>query len=262
MKMTIQPGRYIEADSPLHRLDPRGKLVAMILYLFIIILTSSLYLLLAVAAVSVTVILLTRIPFRAYARSLRPLRYLILFIFLFPIIFHDDTLISGVIQGTLTAGRMVLFVLFTAILTFTTRQTRLTQALEWLLKPFRRLGVSPEKWSLMMNLALRFIPTIVEEAQIVLKAQASRGVDFAEQSWRKKASSLLTLLVPVTTNTFRRAQELTESMEARGFVPGMPRSNFYELVWSRRDTWFVLGFVFFLCLMIVWRFYFSMIFGI
>jgi len=254
MRMTMPLGRYVDTDSPVHRLDPRAKLIAMLLYAAVVLMISSLRGLLLTALASAAVMALTRVPFKVYLRSLKPLRWLIVFIFLFPILFQQGWP-DGIVQGTVTAGRMVLFIVFTAILTFTTRQSQLIQALEWLLKPFRRFGVSPEKWSLMMNLALRFIPTIVEEAKLILKAQASRGVDFAERSWREKASALITLLIPVTANTFRRAQELTDSMEARGFVPGMPRTHFHELVWNGRDTVFLLGCVLFMALMFMLRFW-------
>jgi len=253
MKMTIPLGRYIETDSPLHKLDPRAKVIAMFLYLAIILMMSSLYWLAITAVLTVVVLGLTRIPYQVFIRSLKPLRFLIMFIFVFPIIFHEHDIMDGVVQGTLMAGRMTLFILFTAILTYTTQTARLTQGLECLLQPFRRLGVSPEKWSLMINLALRFIPTIIEEAKVVLKAQASRGVDFAERSWRAKASALIPLLVPITVNTFRRAQDLTDSMEARGFVPGMPRTSYYELVWKGQDTWFIAGCSLFLLCSLAWR---------
>lgn len=253
MHRSIKLGRYIAAESPIHRLDPRAKIIAMILYFAMILTIHSLVGLAVLAAGSLLIIGMTRIPFKAYLRTLRPLRYLIAFIFLFPVLFGEHDLAANLVQGTVAAGRMTLFILFSAVLTFTTPTARLIQGLERLLQPFRILGVSPEKWSMMINLALRFIPTIIDEAKIILKAQASRGADFAERSWKEKAKVLITLLVPVTAGTFRRAQELTDSMEARGFVPGMPRTSYHQLTWSRMDSGFVLCFAVVFMLALAWR---------
>lgn len=253
MRGAVRLGRYMDTGSWIHELDPRAKLIAMMLYFALIVSVNTLYALTATVAASLLVLYWTRIPYRLYWRTLRPLKYLIAFMFVFPIALGEGSFLQNTEQGVLAAGRMSLFVTFTALLTFTTDPSRLTQGVEALLAPLRRIGVSPEKWSLMLNLAIRFIPVILEEANIVMKAQASRGADFQERSWKAKAKVLLTLLVPITAGAFRRAQDLIDSMESRGYEPGRPRSSYTALVWSPADTGFIAGFALLLLLLIMFR---------
>lgn len=106
-----------------------------------------------------------------------------------------------------------------------------------------KIGISAERLTLMMSIALRFIPTILDETHKILKAQAARGADLKELAWKEKGKLLVSLLVPVTVSAFRRAEELVFSMEARGFIIGEPRSEYHKLVWCTRATGFVLSFV-------------------
>lgn len=249
MRGGFKLGRYVAGDSWVHRLDPRSKVIAMLLYFGAILLVDSVMALFALAAVSFPIMAATGIPLRVYVRTLKPLRFLIAFMFIIPILLEN----RGIAPGVLAAGRMTLFIMFTALLTFTTDTKRLIQGLESLLSPLRRLGADPGRWTFMLSVALRFIPSIVEEADVILKAQASRGADFQSQSWPNKAKSLVTLLVPVTASAFRRATDLIDAYASRGYRPGAPRTYFYTLAWTRQDTWFVIGSTAILLLTAAWQ---------
>lgn len=148
---------------------------------------------------------------------------------------------------------MILFIAFTAILTFTTTPERLTNGLESFFAPLRYVRMSPQKITLMISIALRFIPSIFEEAEKILKAQASRGFVLKERTLKEKASVLMTLLVPVSVGAFRRAGELVDSMESRGYQLGRPRSQYQQLLWVNKDTLFVLAFALLVGLMVYLR---------
>lgn len=246
-------GKYIDIDSIVHRLDPRSKIISMVLYLALIFLVDTWLEAALLVIVSIAVMSITRIPLSMYWKAVKPLRFLIVFIALFQMLFTEGETVywsagaitvsgEGIAAGAMTALRMSLFISFTSMLNFTTPPARLMRGLEQLLHPFRRIGLSPQRWTLMIQIALRFIPTLFAEAENILKAQASRGADIRELPLRKKAETLVALLVPVIVGALRRATELTEAMEIRGYRLGQPRTNFHLLTWRATDTWFITMF--------------------
>ncbi|WP_018759551.1 energy-coupling factor transporter transmembrane component T family protein [Paenibacillus terrigena] len=256
-------GRVIATDSWVHKLDPRAKMTCMLIFAVITVLLHSLVDFVAVTIVSQLILLSTRIKLTMFWKAVRPLRYLMLFIFLFqlflekgghlllswgPIQFYSE----GIITAVFTVWRMSLLVTFTALLTFTTTPAMLTQALEDMLKPLKIFRISPQAIALMLSIALRFIPTILEETERIVKAQASRGADLKDLPWKDKAKAMIALLVPVTVCAFRRAEELVNSMEARGYKLGEPRSKFFRLTWHRQDTYFLLIFIL-IGLFVIWQ---------
>ncbi|WP_058300836.1 energy-coupling factor transporter transmembrane component T family protein [Gorillibacterium timonense] len=240
-------GKYIETGSAVHRLDPRAKTLAMLLFMAAVFLVRSTVDLAVLAAFSIGVMAATRIPFITYVRTLKPLIFLMAFIFVFHVLFDTGgswyvdlgpvKFYSGGLQkGFMSVARMVLFVAFTAVLTLTTPPLLLTQGLESLMKPLSLFRISPRKVTLMLTTSLRFIPTVFEEANKILRAQASRGMDLVDQNVLQKAKLLISLLVPVTVGAIRRAAELVDSMEARGYRLHAPRSRFHKLTWGWGDT--------------------------
>ncbi|PPA84794.1 energy-coupling factor transporter transmembrane protein EcfT [Brevibacillus laterosporus] len=243
-------GRYIDTNSWLHHLDPRSKLLGMFLFVLLIMLTHSLLACVVVFLVATGIMASSRITFSFFVKAVKPLRFLILFLFLFQLFFINEghSLLSigpfsfyseGVRLACLTAWRMILLLSFTSLLTFTTKPLSLAKGVEGILQPFRFTGIAPEKLGLMISISLRFIPTIFEETQKITKAQASRGADLADLPWREKGKMLLSLLVPVTVSAFRRAEDLVYSMEARGYVLGAPRTPYETLKWKRNDSIFL-----------------------
>lgn len=262
MQSKLLIGRTIDTGSWVHSLDPRAKLTAMLLYAAAIIVLRSWTALAVTAIFSILFMLATRIPIKYYVKAARPLWILMLFILVVQCITVREgevwfrvgswpIYIEGISQGALSAARMALLVSFTALLTFTTTPGKLNQGLEGMLKPLKRIGISSERLTLMMSIALRFIPTILEETNKIMKAQAARGADLRDLPWKEKGRLLISLLVPVTVGAFRRAEELVVSMEARGYVVGEPRSEYHILRWSLRDTGFTMLYVL-LVIAVIW----------
>lgn len=247
-------GRYVAAESWVHRLDPRAKLIAMILFLLAVIMADGAVELGIISVFAIGVLLSSRIPLRRYLRAAKPLWPLMLFMFLFYVLFEEggDVLFQlgsfKVYSGALLFGiyavwRMLLLISFTSILTFTTTPIELTLGLEFVLAPLRFIGVSAQQWSMMISVALRFIPTIFQEADKILKAQASRGADYEDLKLREKGKLLVTLLVPVIVSAFRRAEDLVMAMESRGFVLDQKRTSLRQLTWTMKDTTFIGMFI-------------------
>ncbi|CAM4053030.1 energy-coupling factor transporter transmembrane component T [Cohnella lubricantis] len=253
MRARIVVGRYIETGSWVHSLDPRAKTTAVLLFMAAVFMTDSYAGIAVLLLFSLIYMKAAAIPLSMFARAIKPLLLIILFIFVFHLLFTAGgspivdlglfKLYAGGLQrGLVAASRMVLFVAFAALASFTTRPERLTQALGLLLKPLRYVGGSPDRMALMVSVSMRFIPTIFEEAERIWNAQVSRGLELRGRPMRQQARLILSLLVPVTAGAFRRALDLSESMEARGYRLGAPRSAYRRLTWQGKDTWFIVSF--------------------
>ncbi|TCZ76356.1 energy-coupling factor transporter transmembrane protein EcfT [Paenibacillus albiflavus] len=255
-------GRYIDTNSWIHKLDPRSKTIAMMLYVITIITSDSLYDVILISFVSFAIMLSTRIPLSTYLRAVRPLRFLILYIMIFHLLFTQSgqavftwgwihITSNGLWKGLFAGWRMAMMISFTAMLTFTTTPNRLTQGLESVLYPLKLFRVSPERITLMLQIALRFIPTIFSETHRIIKAQASRGADLKELPWKAKGKMIISLLLPVTVSAFRRADDLVNSMESRGYELGATRSKYHTLSWSNNDSLLLMIFILLIAL-IIW----------
>ncbi|MEK4291253.1 MULTISPECIES: energy-coupling factor transporter transmembrane component T family protein [Paenibacillus] len=247
-------GRSIETGSWVHKLDARAKITGMLLYVAVILFSRSWMAMAVLAIFSIAVMASTRIPLKYFLKAAKPLRYLMLFIFIVQVVSvktGEVVLTLGswsIYEGGLRLGafsviRMFFLITFTALLTFTTTPGKLNQGLEGILTPFKKLGLSPDRITLMISISLRFIPTILDESQIIMKAQASRGADLKELPLKEKGRMLVSLLVPIIASAFRRAQDLVYSMEARGFRMDAPRSRYHRLRWGKFDTVFIGMFV-------------------
>ncbi|WP_019420407.1 energy-coupling factor transporter transmembrane component T family protein [Paenibacillus sp. OSY-SE] len=263
MQAKMMIGRYVAADSWIHRLDPRAKLIAMVIYLVTVILAEQFTELAALTVFALLIMMSSRISLYRYFRASRPLWFIMAFMFIFYMLFDKsgNSLVNvaglnittgGVTYGAYAVWRMALLVTFTAILTFTTTPVDLNLGLERVFKPIKYAGGSPQQWSMMIGISLRFIPTIFEEADKVMKAQASRGADAQDLSFTQKGKMVMTLMVPVIVSAFRRAEELVQAMEARGYVLNAPRTSLRKLAWSGADHAFMALFIAMLLLVMWW----------
>jgi len=235
----ITLGQYVPGNSPVHRLDPRTKILGASLFIVLLFLAKGLPGYLAVTAFSVLVVGLSSIPLSYLLRGLRPLLFLLVLtvglqVFLTPgtPIWHWGPLVAtreGVSLGIFLSYRLVLLVFVTSLLTLTTSPIALTDGLERLLQPFKRLGVPAHELAMMMTIALRFIPTSLEEADKIMKAQMARGADFETGNPLQRARGLVPLLVPLFVGAFRRADELAMAMEARCYRGGEGRTRLKQL---------------------------------
>jgi energy-coupling factor transport system permease protein len=235
-------GQYLPVDSAIHRLDPRTKFAAVVAVMFVTLTVSNLLIYLLLLSWLGLLAVLARLPLGWVFRNLRSFLWLFLFTFLIHLFFtQGQTLpvvglgtVEGFWRGLFFCLRIAILVLSASLLTLTTSPLELTDGLERLLAPLKWLGLSPHALALMLVIALRFIPTFIEEANTIQKAQLARGATFSGNLIRR-ARSLVPLLVPLFLSAFRRADELAVAMEARNYRTDGPRTSFQQLRFSRSD---------------------------
>ncbi|WP_347489961.1 energy-coupling factor transporter transmembrane component T [Desulfoscipio sp. XC116] len=246
----VAMGQYLPACSPVHRLDPRAKLICVALAVPAVLLTSGLAALVLVSLWTLLTAALSEIKPGVYWRSLKPLWVLLLISFILQIFFTpgEPFIAVGFIkvsrEGLLLSGwllwRISMLLLVAAVLTFTATPLQLTAALEWLLAPLHRVRIPVRELAMMINLALRFVPTLFDEARQMLLAQRSRGADFAAGGIKERVGRLIPFMVPLLTNIFSRADELALAMEIRCYQVGAPRSRMHVLKFKRMDYTVIL----------------------
>lgn len=253
MTRSITLGQYMPGESLMHRLNPRIKLLAMLLILFLLFSLKSYSSLTGLLVIALLVLIAARIPVSYFLRGLRPILYIALFALIIFFFFTKGGIVlfrvgpvtvesDGVREGLFVVTRLVTLVLFSLIVTLTTTPLSLTYGISYFLKPLRHLGLPTEEVAMIMAIALRFIPTLMEESQRLMRAQMARGADFETGSIFRKAKNLVPLIVPLFVSAFRRADELALAMEARGYRLGAKRTRMYEDIIAPID-WAVLLFV-------------------
>ena len=244
-------GKYIPIDSIIHRIDPRAKLIALFIMIAAVFVPTSWYAFLLIGVVLFFVLLLAKIGIKMIVKSFKPMLVMIIFLLVIncltiktgDLLFNIGTvgIYSDAIHNTLfVVVRLMLMISITTILTATTKPLDLTLGIEWLLKPFELIHLPTHEIAMMVSIALRFIPTIIEETMRIMNAQKSRGVDFENGSISKKAIAILSLIVPLFSVAFERAYELADAMEARGFTPGAKRTRYHVLKFTFKDIVFVI----------------------
>lgn len=240
MNKDITLGQFLPGESVVHRLDPRTKILLMIAYIVLVFAVRSLPLFLVPALLLVVMFLLGRVPARYFFSSLKPLRFLLVFMFVVNLFFtQGDTVLwswrflrltrEALTQSVYITLRLVLLVAGTSMLTLTTSPIALTDGLERLLAPLKIIRFPAHELAMMMTIALRFIPTLMEETDRIKKAQMARGADFESGNLIKRAKSMIPILVPLFVSAFRRADELAMAMESRCYHGGEGRTRMREL---------------------------------
>ena len=245
MLKDITIGQYVKGDSILHRLDPRTKIFGMLAIMVALFFVNNWIGLVYAAIVVFAVLFASQVPLKFYIRGVKPLRWILLFtaaiqIFLTPgeIIWQWGILhitAEGVRLAIFMCVRLVLLVMTTSVLTLTTTQIVLTDAVENLLSPFKRIGVPAHELAMMMTIALRFIPLLADETEKIMAAQKARGAAFDEGGLMDRARALLPILVPLFLSAINRASELAMAMEARCYHGGEGRTRLHELHYENRD---------------------------
>lgn len=246
MLKDITIGQYYPTGSYVHKLDPRTKILvtfALIIGLFII---NSFIPYVYILAFIFAAVYVSKIPFKYIIKGLKPLRVIIMITFIINIFMTQGQTIAsigplnvtkeGVYQAFFMAIRLMLLVMGTSLLTLTTSPISLTDGIEHLLNPLKKIGVPAHELAMMMTIALRFIPTLLEETDKIMKAQMARGADFESGNIISRAKSLVPLLVPLFISAFRRADELAMAMEARCYRGGENRTRMKELKMEGKDT--------------------------
>lgn len=256
----ITLGQFFPGDSPIHRLDPRSKLLCVLLYIISLFLarwwlTYGLTLFLLVLTV-----VISSISVKAILKGLKPVLFLLVFTGILNLLYYPGETVlfsvwifnitqEGVYHAIFMVIRIMLLVCSTFLLTYTTSPLALTDGLESLLGPLKALRVPVHELAMMMSIALRFIPTLIEETDKIMSAQRARGADFETGGLVKKAKALIPLLVPLFVSSFRRADDLATAMECRCYQGGSGRTRMKQLHYRQSDI-LCLGFMLLFCVLV------------
>lgn len=246
MLKDITLGQYFPGDSYIHMLDPRTKLISVVLYIVALFLAESW---LSYGIVLVFLILnirISHIPLKAITRGMKPVAFIVVFTGLLNLFFTEGSHVivsffgltltwEGVGRAIFMIARILMLITGTFLLTYTTSPIALTDGLEALMNPLKRIRVPVHELSMMMCIALRFIPTLIEETDKIISAQKARGADFESGSLLERAKALVPILVPLFISAFRRADELAIAMECRCYQGGEGRTKMKMLRYSSRD---------------------------
>ena len=265
MLKDITLGQYYPGDSVIHKLDPRTKLVGTLVFIVSLFLYRSFAGYLAAALFLGTIIRVSKVPFKFMVRGLKSIMVLLVITMSFNLFLTPGTPVlrlwklqiteEGILQAVFMALRLAFLIIGSTVMTLTTTPNHLTDGLEKGLSPLRKIHVPVHEVAMMMSIALRFIPILMEETDKIMKAQIARGADFETGGLIKKAKSLVPLLVPLFISAFRRANDLAMAMEARGYRGGDGRTKLTHLLYQRRDhaAYLILA-AYLVCICIVGKF--------
>lgn len=248
-------GRYIPGQSLIHKLDPRAKLMGSMFFIGIIFLANNWQTYGLLFLFTMFVIYLSKIKLSFFINGVKPLIWLILFTVILQVLFTGGETIyfswgpitvsqEGVLNGVYIFCRFVLIIFMSTLLTLTTMPLSLTDAIEFLLRPLLAIKVPVYEIALMLSIALRFVPTLMDETEKIMNAQRARGVDFGEGTVFQQMKAIVPLLIPLFVSSFNRAEELATAMEARGYQGGEGRSKYRLLKWETRDTVVIVAYAF------------------
>ncbi|MBQ2854646.1 MAG: energy-coupling factor transporter transmembrane protein EcfT [Oscillospiraceae bacterium] len=247
MLKDITLGQYFPGNSPIHRLDPRTKLIMLVVYIVALFLAKSWVSYAVMLVFLLTAIKISTIPPKSILRGMKPLVMILVFTGVLNLFFTRDgrTLVNiadfiiitegGLTRAVFMMARILMLITGTFLLTYTTSPISLTDGLEALLNPLKKLHVPVHELSMMMCIALRFIPTLIEETDKIMSAQKARGADFENGSLMERARALIPILVPLFIGAFRRADELATAMECRCYQGGEGRTKMKLLRYRRND---------------------------
>ena len=257
----VMIGRYLQSDSFIHTLDARTKLVAAFVYIILIFAANNLPTYGLFAAFLLLGIALSRVSLSIYLNSMRPLMWLLIFSVVLQVLFVQggDVYFSwgiinissiGLLNGLYIFLRFTLVILMSTLLTLTTAPLELADAIEHLMNPLKKLNVPVHEIALMLSIALRFVPTLMDEAQKIMNAQRARGSEFGEGNIIKQIKAIVPILVPLFVSSFNRADELATAMESRGYRGSVGRTKYRVLTYGKKD-YIVLASTAFLVVLVI-----------
>lgn len=259
----ITLGQYYPSNSIIHRLDPRVKLFATLIFIISLFVIKSMLGYVIIIPVIALIIKITKVPFLYLIRGVKPILFLLILTVIFNIFFIDGTVIAklwifritkeGLIFAAFMAIRLILLIIGTSMMTFTTTANELTDGLEKALGFLGYIKVPVHEIAMMMSIALRFIPILLEEIDKIMKAQMARGAVFDEGNLFKRIKAMLPILIPLFFSAFRRADDLTMAMESRCYTCGRNRTKMKPLRYKKMDIFGYLFIVLYLLVIIVFR---------
>ncbi|WP_017381490.1 energy-coupling factor transporter transmembrane component T family protein [Paenisporosarcina sp. TG-14] len=244
-------GRYIPGNSFIHKLDPRSKLLFVFLFIAIVFIANNAMTYVMLLAFTLVTVFVSRIRLYFLINGLKPILFLLIFTFLLHIFFTKEGELlfkwqfisvyeEGLKQGIFISVRFLVLVFTTSILTLTTSPISITDGMEMLLKPFKRFKLPVHELALMMSISLRFIPTLMDETDKILKAQMARGSDISSGPVKERIKAVVPLLIPLFVSAFKRAEDLAVAMEVRGYRGGEGRTRYRQLKWDWQDSFILI----------------------
>ena len=239
-------GRYLQGDSFIHRLDPRTKFLATFLFIIIVFLANNWLTYFILAIFTMIALLASKIPMSFFWNGVKPLLWVILFTVVLQMVFTTggDVYVEwafikitsyGVINAIFIFLRFMFIIFISTLITLTTPPLQIADAMESIMKPLGKIGVPVHEIALMISIALRFVPTLMDEAQKIMNAQRARGVDFGEGNLFEQMKAIIPILIPLFVSSFNRAEDLATAMEARGYQGGTGRSKYRVLTYGKID---------------------------
>lgn len=258
----ITLGQFVAGNSFIHKLDPRTKIAMMILYIVMVFLVKEIWFLAIPFVYLILELVLSKISLRYIVNSLKPIRFLLILMFLLNLFFTKGEHVwldlgfwkltgEAVLQSFFLSIRIVLLVAGASMLTLTTSPIALTDGLEKLLSPLKVLHFPVHELAMMMTIALRFVPTLIDESEKIRNAQMSRGADFESGNLFKRVKSMIPILIPLFVSSFRKADDLAIAMESRCYHGGDGRTRMHQLKFRKEDLFAILVTLLFVASLIV-----------
>lgn len=257
----ITLGQYYPGNSPIHKLDPRIKIIATLLFIVELFIVDNFLGFAVAAAALLTIVAISKVPLAYIVRGLKPIILILIFTFALNMFMVSGEVLwqwgflritrEGLRLAIFMAIRLILLLIGSSMLTLCTPPLSLTDGIERLLSPLKRIGVPAHEIAMMMTIALRFIPTLLEETDKIMKAQQARGADFETGNLIQRAKSLIPILVPLFVSAFRIAQDLAMAMEARCYRGGENRTRMHQMKLVKRDYAAILLMALFLALILL-----------
>lgn len=258
----ISIGQYIPGHSIIHRADPRTKIILSVVFMAVVFLVHSFWAFVATVLFTILAVIISGVPLKYTLKGLKPLLFIIIFSAVLNMITTKGTPIAdfvplkyitveGLVLSLKLTVRLAVIIISGSLLTFTTTPILLTDGIEKLLTPLKVIGVPAHELAMMMSIALRFIPTLLEETDKIMKAQAARGADFDTGNLLQRAKSFVPVLVPLFVSAFRRADELATAMESRCYRGGKGRTRLRQLRFTEDDMKIALTTTVFFALLLI-----------
>jgi len=250
MLKDITIGQFVDTGSPVHKLDPRTKIMLMLVYLVLLFCVESPLSYVVITLFASGVIFFSKIPVKLILKGLKPMLFIFVFTALINLFLTQGEVVwswrvfsgwtvnitrEGIKMSAIMCVRLIMLVVISSLLTLTTSPMSLTDGIEKLLRPLSKIKVPSHEIAMMMTIAIRFIPTLAEEADKIMKAQSARGADFESGSLIKRVKAMIPLLVPLFISAFRRADDLATAMDARCYHGGKNRTRMNEIKAGKRD---------------------------
>lgn len=257
----ITLGQYYDTESPIHKMDPRTKILFTVFYMVTLFLIDGIYAYTAIVLLTALIIALSNIPLKFMLKGLKPILLLVVITALLNLFMTPGEEMfrygflkitkEGIFMASKMAIRIILLIIGSSVLTLTTTPTVMTGGLELLLSPLKKVGIPISVFVMMISIALRFIPTLIDETDKIIKAQTSRGADFENKNPLKRIKAMIPILIPLFVSAFRRADDLAVAMECRCYNADSRRTSYRRFRFGKYDLYALIGAIVFIILIVI-----------